>query len=140
MDEKPLLGYEDISVGLPLGPLRYRVSPELVRANLAAVGQPVPACYEESGHLMIEPGLYVRHGIRLLRDRFRTAGVIHARAEVNLQRPARAGQVLTVTGRVADKYVRRDRRYVVVESATRDEEGREVSRERNTLILRDGEG
>ena len=144
MGDKPVLRYEAVEAGHRLGPIRYRVDPELVRGQLQAVGQPVPVFLTDpaTDTLLIEPSLYARNYIRLLRASFSVEGVIHARTELALKRPARAGQLLTVTGRVAEKYFRRGRPYVVVESATFDESGEEVSGERNTLLLSlsDGDG
>lgn len=118
MRDKPRFRYEDLPLGMPLGPIRYRVTPEAVRTSLNAVGQAVPRFLEDpvTGSLNVDPSLYVRNGIRLLRQHFQTEGIIHARAEVALAGAARAGEELTVVGRVADKYVRRERRCVVVES------------------------
>ncbi len=141
MGDKPVLRYEAVEAGQRLGPIRYRVDPELVRSHLQAVGQPMPAFLTDPATAapLIEPGIYARNYMRLLRADFRVEGAIHARAELALKRPARAGQLLTVTGRVAEKYFRRGRPYVVLESATFDENGEEVSRERNTLLLRFGD-
>jgi len=137
VDDKPVLRYEAVEAGQRLGPIQYRVDPELVRGQLRAVGQPVPVFLTDPAidTLLIEPSLYARNYIRLLRADFMVEGVIHSRSELALKRPARAGQLLTVTGRVAEKYLRRGRPYVVIESETFDESGGEVSRERNTLLL-----
>ena len=137
MDDKPVLRYEAVEAGQRLGPIRYRVDPELVRGQLQAVGQPVPVFLTDpaTDTPLIEPSLYARNYIRLLRADYSVEGVIHARSEFQLKGPARAGQLLTVTGRVAAKYLRRGRQYVVIESETVDESGAEVSRERNTLLL-----
>lgn len=141
MDDKPVLRYEAVEAGQRLGPIQYRVDPELVRGQLQAVGQPMPAFLTDpaTDALLIDPSIYVRSYSRLLRADFMMEGVIHARAELALKRPARAGQLLTVTGRVAEKYYRRGRPYVVIESETFDENGEEISRERNTLLLRFGD-
>lgn len=141
MHDKPTLTYDAVEVGRELGPLRYRVEPELVRGHLAAVGQSVPPFLENPAGvgtgrgILIEPGVLVRHYIRLLRTAFRVEGALHARTEISLCRPAPAAQTLTVTGRVADKYVRRGRSYLVVESTAVDEDGHEICRGRDTLAL-----
>jgi acyl dehydratase len=140
MVAKPALSYEAVEVGQRLGPIRYRVEPEIVRLHLEAVAQEVPPFLAdpETGALLMEPGILVRHYMRLLRNHFRVEGAIHARTEITLAGPARAGQTLTVTGRVAEKYIRRGRAYVVVESTTVDEAGREVCRARDALALAKG--
>lgn len=136
-DEKPLLTYDAVEVGQALGPISYRVEPELVRTHLEALGLGVPRFLVDpaSGTLLIDPTVLLRNHIRLLRSRFRAEGALHARTEVSLLRAARSGQTVTVTGRVADKYERRGRAWIVVDSTTSDEEGREISRARDTLAL-----
>lgn len=134
---KPLLTYGAVEVGQSLGPIRYRADPGLVLGHLRALGQVVSPFLEDAdtGKLLIEPGIYVRNYIRLLRAHFTVQGAIHARTQVDLQRPAPAGEVLTVSGCVVEKYVRRERPYVVVESTTRDDSGQVLCHERNTVLL-----
>jgi hypothetical protein len=137
VEAKPVLRYEAVEVGQRLGPIQYRVEPEIVRVHLEVVAQEVPPFLRdpETEALVIEPGILVRNYIGLHRNHFTGEGALHARTEIALARSARAGQTLTVTGRVAEKYVRRERSYVVVESVTVDEEGREVCRARDALAL-----
>ena len=62
--------------------------------------------------------------------------MIHVACEFRLFRRVRAGERLRISGRIADKFVKRGRPYVVIETQTEDEQGRLVSRERNTVIAR----
>ncbi|HEY8449902.1 MAG TPA: hypothetical protein VIL95_05410 [Bacillota bacterium] len=134
MAPSPLMD-EELEVGMPLGPLELVVTPELNREQLAALGL-------EATHLdgvdgpWVEPSVLARNYARLLRHHHEAQGMIHVACEFRLFRRVRAGERLRISGRIADKFVKRGRPYVVIETQTEDEQGRLVSRERNTVIAR----
>jgi len=73
--------------------------------------------------------------LKVLGDAAQSLVAIHAKAEHLYTNPVRIGKRLTVRGKVAEKYVRRDKYYVVVELWTVDEDGRDIVRSRDTLLL-----
>ena len=73
--------------------------------------------------------------LKVLGDAAQSLVAIHAKAEHQYTNPVRIGKRLTVRGKVAEKYVRRDKYYVVVELWTVDEDGRDIVRSRDTLLL-----
>src|SRR5881296_768756 len=66
--------------------------------------------------------------------------LVHGEQEFEYTRPLRAGETLTLTGRVADVYEKTGSSgvldFVVIETEGRDAEGEPVFRSRNTLISR----
>jgi acyl dehydratase len=66
--------------------------------------------------------------------------LVHGEQEFEYARPLRAGETLTLTGRVADVYEKTGSSgvldFVVLETEGRDAEGQPVFRSRNTLISR----
>lgn len=64
--------------------------------------------------------------------------LVHGEQEFEYVRPIRAGETLTLTGRIADVYEKRGSSgmldFVVLETEARDAEGRPVFFSRNTLI------
>jgi acyl dehydratase len=66
--------------------------------------------------------------------------LVHGEQEFEYARPIRAGETLTLTGRIADVYEKSGTSgtldFVVLETEARDAEGRPVFFSRNTLISR----
>jgi acyl dehydratase len=66
--------------------------------------------------------------------------LVHGEQEFEYARPIRAGETLTLTGRIADVYEKTGSSgtldFVVLETEARDAEGRPVFFSRNTLISR----
>lgn len=60
---------------------------------------------------------------------------LHAKMDVEFLRPAMVGVLYREEGRLAEKYVRRGRRYLVTEGRFLDEEGLEVLRYRHTRMV-----
>ena len=66
--------------------------------------------------------------------------LVHGEQEFEYLRPVRAGETLTLTGRIADVYEKRGSSgtldFVVLETEAHDADGRSVFFSRNTLISR----
>jgi 3-hydroxybutyryl-CoA dehydratase len=62
-------------------------------------------------------------------------GTIHAKQEIEMIRPVQPGKKLTAKSRVADKYIKRERKYVVFETITEDEDGNQINRNRFHFVL-----
>ncbi len=60
---------------------------------------------------------------------------ISAKHEDHYANPVVSGKRLHTTGRIAEKYVRRDRPFIVIETECVDEDGREIVRSRHTFML-----
>jgi len=73
--------------------------------------------------------------LKVLGDAAQSLVGIHAKAEHRYMSPVPIDKRLRVRGKIAEKYIRRDRYYVVLELWTVDEEGREIVRSRDTILL-----
>jgi hypothetical protein len=60
---------------------------------------------------------------------------LHAKMDVEFLRPAFVGALYREEGRLAEKYARRGRRYLVTEGRFMDEDGNEVLRYRHTRMV-----
>jgi acyl dehydratase len=60
---------------------------------------------------------------------------LNAKHEAWYSRPPVPGDVITASATVADKYVRRGRRYVVIATRSTDQAGEEICRNRVTLLI-----
>ena len=71
------------------------------------------------------PTLAVKHDATALAMVYDdTTGGVNAGNEVEFFNPPIPGKRIFVTGRVADKYLRRDKPYLVIEATATDEDGR----------------
>jgi acyl dehydratase len=124
-----LLTFESAEVGTDLGSLDYMLTEEKLNLFRRACGDP-GARY---------PTIATKDFYYLLQNRFAVGLMLHAKHESNYVEPPALGQRLTVTGRVVDRYVRRGRGFVVVESVTTGEAGKTVVRSRTTFLPLDGQ-
>lgn len=62
---------------------------------------------------------------------------VHARQETEFINPLPLGKPARVSTRIADKYVKRDKGYIVIESLVVDEDGVEIMRTRNHAMIDD---
>lgn len=132
--------FADITIGQSFGPVHHHVTRRMIQEYAEAAGDkhlwhtdgcaPFPAVIAHPAMATIfSTRLMGRSGID------RPSGGIHAKHEYEFLGAVRAGQTLTTTGCVVDKYVKRERKYVVCDSLTVDETGRPVVRCRYTQIL-----
>jgi hypothetical protein len=124
MTRKPLR-FEDVRRGEQLAPLRYVLTEEKVRQFRAAVQDPEAAF----------PNLAAKDYAYALWTTYETSLVINARHEAWYSRPPMIGETIIVSGNVADKYERRGRQFIVVETRSLGANGDEICRGQTTLML-----
>ena len=113
--------WESIPVGDDLGSMDYVMTAQMIDDYRRVVDNPHAAYPTVAG----------RHPANLFyrkyRSRMRVPNMGHDSEYYN---PPIAGKRITVTARVADKYIRRDKPFLVIEATATDEDGRliEVSR------------
>ena len=125
----PPQDYDQMIVGTPLGPIDVTVDDELARSYAYTVDDFNPWCLWDQGSPFggrIAPPVAI--AVRLLRlwslvYDATTDRSLHAKEEFRLYKPIRIGQRVTLKGRVADKYIKRDRQWVVYESEALAEDG-----------------
>ena len=120
------------------------VAAEHVAAFARALGDPNPA-YGNGVAPPTYPIAFMTQAMAGGMDTFLELGLdfmtlVHGEQEFEYTRPLRAGETLTLTGRVADVYEKTGSSgvldFVVIETEGRDAEGEPVFRSRNTLISR----
>lgn len=137
-DALPPLTPETLVVGEELSPLSYRLSREEALDWVAQVGDTHPWYTEASpfGGPIVQPALFARDPIYLLRHNFARRATIHAETDLTYRGAGWPEREYTVYGYVADVYERTGHGYVVVDSVTVDEDGREIVRNRHTSLIR----
>ncbi len=128
--------FDQIEIGdvFPPHPLTFEVSDAVVDGFLAATG-------DESGRYAAVDG--VRRApsmiasvylIDLLKARRSPPGGIHAKQSIQFHRPVAVGETIAVQARMVDKYIRKERPYVVSDFEARGADGALVASGRITTI------
>ena len=128
--------YDEVAVGdvYPAAPLSFAVTDTVVDAFLAATGDTSKA-YGRNGESRRAPSMLASvYLIDLLKARASPPGGIHAKQAVRFHRPIAVGETLTLQARVTEKYVRKERPYIVSEFEARGASGDLVSDGRITTI------
>lgn len=123
--QKVPFSYEEVSIGAELGPLTYQITAAKLAAFQAAVADP--------GARMVT--IAAKEYAYLLWARYQEVVSINAKHEAWYSRHPEVGDVITARGRIADRYVRRGRRYLVIETRSTDQTGAEICRNRVTLLI-----
>ena len=107
--------YDKLVIGEELGSYEYVLTQEMLDNFRAAVDDPEASF----------PTLAVKHDATAFAMVYEdNTGGVNAGNEVEFFNPPIPGKTIRVTGRVADKYLRRDKPYMVIEATAIDEDGR----------------
>lgn len=134
--EKVRATLETVTVGEELGPVEYDLAEDDVAQfidrveNVSAERLLLPDGRRAAPSTVIG-GDYVK----LLTTKYSTYDVVHARAKHRFVRPIVAPVHIVVTGKLTEKYLRRGREYLVVETVTRDGDGNELAVSENTWLI-----
>ena len=113
------LKYDELVIGEQLGSFEYVLTQEMLDDFRESVEDPEAPF----------PTLAVKHDGTSLNMVYKdTTGGVNAGNEVEFFNPPIPGKKIMVTGRVADKYIRRDKPYLVIEATATDEDGRLLER------------
>ena len=117
----PLFVYDDVQVGEELGSYEYLLTQEMVDLYRRAVDDPDA----------VFPTIAVKHDATSLSLAYDDqTGSVNAGNEIELHNPPVPGKTIRVTGRIHNKYVRRDKPYLVIEATATDEDGRLIEKMR----------
>ncbi len=121
MVEQPLkiLDYDKLEIGEELGAYEYVLTQEMLDNYRQSIDDPDAAF----------PTLAVKHDGTALNMVYNdTTGGVNAGNEVEFFTPPVPGKKIFVKGRIADKYLRRDKPYLVIEATAVDEDGNLLER------------
>ena len=114
-----LFVYDNIEIGEELGSYEYLLTQEMMDNFRKAVDDPDA----------VFPTLAVKHDATAFAMVYQdNTGSVNAGNEVEFFNPPVPGKKITVTGRIHDKYSRRDKPYLVLEATAVDEDGRMIER------------
>jgi 3-hydroxybutyryl-CoA dehydratase len=130
--------YETIQVGEILGSKTVHITNEMVRTCAHAIESTHPWYFEESpyGGRIAPPTIFDNDTLNMLDEQYERFGSIHAKQAWEFKHPVRIGTQVTLTVRVIDKYIKRQRPYIVMELVAVDEDGQEICRGQHTSLMR----
>src|SRR6188472_2769293 len=120
--------WETIPVGDDLGTMDYVLTEQMVADYRRVVDNPYAAY----------PTVAARHPANLFYRKYkqimRVPNMGHDSEYFN---PPVAGKRITISGRIADKYIRRGNAYIIVEATATDEDGRLIERSKLVGLARE---
>ncbi|MGE5618609.1 MAG: MaoC family dehydratase [Sphingomonadaceae bacterium] len=131
--------WELMEVGETFGPIEVVVTDHMIKSFAYAVDDYDPAYMVgvpgvgRIGH----PPLLCREARDVIRTSYDLASGgagLHAKHECEFLSSPRLGQRVIITGSHIDKYIKRDKQYIILESLVRDEAGNLILRQRSTHL------
>lgn len=129
---------EGLKIGHTVGEVVITITEAMVDAYADAVGDFNPLFMEKdgSGRRIAHPELLPKFAMeKLWMPIFERMPNIRAKQAYTYLEPVRTGQTYHATGRLADRYEKRGRLFVVFEALFKDESGKEVLRDRRTQLV-----
>lgn len=132
-DRKPMR-YDELEIGEEFAPLEFTIPEERVKQYIEVFDDPHDWLREKDPK--VPPFISSMDVIRPIFEKYGIApGTVHAKQEVEMLKAVKPGQKLISKSRVADKYIKRERKYVVFEILTEDEDGKRINRNRFHFVL-----
>lgn len=128
--------FETVAVGEQLGPVEYDLSEQAVRDYIELVGDiDADRLRLPDGRVASPPSVIGGDYSKVLSTKYSTYDVVHTHAQHRFLRPIVPPVHVISSGTVIDKYIRRGREYLVIETVTRDSEGHDLAVSRNTWLI-----
>jgi len=125
------LGFEDIPIGMEMGPLEVTLDENTVSERIKIIQWENKDILDKPG--IVPPGILIDQHARMkfaaLPD---MRASIWAKSEHEFLKPMKFGSKVVIRGKVVEKYVKRGRGYVVCKYETVDETGDVLLRSRET--------
>jgi hypothetical protein len=126
-------GWESLPIGLEMGPLEVVLDNNMVKNRAELVQWEMQEQLEKLG--FTPPGFTIRYHAQMkfaaLPD---LRASIWAKSEHEFLKPMKVGSKVYIRGKIIEKYVKRDRNYVVADYETVDEGGEVLMISRETTV------
>jgi acyl dehydratase len=135
-----LMVYDEMVVGEELPTMEFQFDEDVQGRLIISLGEENPWYFKESpwGDPITHHALMDDAPLSAVMRRYEYPfGFVHARQETEFINPLPLGKPIKVYSKIVDKYVKRDRGYIVVESLCVDDDGIEILRARNHAMIDD---
>jgi acyl dehydratase len=126
-------GWEALPIGLEMGPLELVLDNDTVKKRAELIQWENQERLEKRG--VAPPGITISCHAQM---KFTTLpdlrASIWAKSEHEFLKPLKIGSRIYIRGKIVDKYVKRDRNYVIADYETFDEDGEILMRSRETSV------
>ncbi len=132
------LGYEAVEVGEEFGPMEHPLDDAAMDKYLKGSGNNNPWHRETSpyGPAIAPPAMLGNLTLRLMDTKYYLPlGTLHAKQELDFLNPVRLDRKLISRGKIADKYVRRGREWIIFDAEFSDDEGTQIAKSRVVLAM-----
>lgn len=127
--------FDDLEKGQSFPPYRYRLDPEYVQAYLKAVGEEHPVFRDEAAaraagfeSVIVPPPAVLSYGFIYSAMRRRPpTGYLNTSVSFEFLAPVRSGAELTMHLSVDDKFIKRERKYIILKALVDDANGQAVA-------------
>lgn len=129
--------YDRLEIGEVLGTRELTITREMIETCADAIESRHPWYLKDSpyGHPVAPPTVFDNESLRMLDEQYARFGSIHSRQSWEFLQPARLGDHVTLLVRIVDKYVRRERPYLVMELTAVSDGGDLICRSRHTSLM-----
>lgn len=129
--------YDTIEIGEILGQKDVLITDEMVQTSAHAIESTRPWYYKDSpfGGRIAPPTVFDNDTLNILDERYQRFGSIHAKQAWEFKNPLRVGKRVSLTVTVIDKYIKRERPYLIMELVAIDEDGVEICRGVHTSLM-----
>ncbi|MBN1383107.1 MAG: hypothetical protein JXA41_15690 [Deltaproteobacteria bacterium] len=125
--------FDKIPIGFEMGPLELLLDQEMVNDYMQTAQWETTDVAQS--HRYAPPGMTVVYHSRIkFQARPDLKAAIWAKTEHEFVKPLKMGSTISIRGRVIDKFVKKDRNYLVCEFETRDENGELLMKSRETSL------
>ena len=136
------LTYDILKIGEEFVSDDHLLTPEDVETYAFAVADQHPWFFGDSpfGGPVAHPTLFGNQALRLRHSKYIVHAGLHAKMEFQFLEPLRPGMRVRSRGKLIDKYVKRDKHYMVTEFVTEDDQGTPLVRGQFTQMLLEPHG
>ena len=129
--------YEHLEVGDDLGTKTIEITDEMVREYTALIETDHEWYSKDSpfGGRIAPPTIFDNETLRMIDTVYARFGSIHAKQVWDFRKPVKVGSKIQVNVRIADKFVKRDKGWFVMELTAKDETGEIVCTGRHTSAV-----
>jgi hypothetical protein len=132
--KKAQAAFHDLPAGTDLGSVEYELTERFASRHVRSTHQSdYPA---EGGRRLAPVSILASDGIRLIEASVDIGESVHAGQRLEVFAPPVVGSRVRVRGRVADKFEKGGRQFVVIDTVSEDDQGRLLARGRMVGVAR----